>query len=74
MNLVDFIYEFTAELQFIGDNECDYHELKIKRLNGETWKNITTTYILSSNDLDEIEIGLKVLAKKIQKYKENPGE
>ena len=70
MNILDFIYEFEANLEFTGDNECDYNELTIERLSGETWQCVKTTYKLSSNDLDEIELGLKALADKISKYRE----
>lgn len=67
MHLLDLIYEFEAELEFTGDNECDYNELTINRF-GINDVMIREVYKMSSNDLDNLKVGLRTLSNIIDKY------
>ncbi len=67
MNILDLIYEFDVKLEFTGDNECDYNEMKINRIGLNEIK-VCETYQLTSRELDDLDLGLRVLSEKIQKY------
>lgn len=68
MHILDLIYEFEADVEFTGDNECDYNELTINRL-GINDIMTREVYKMNSNDLDNLAIGLSTLAGIIDKYR-----
>ncbi len=67
MNLLDFIYEFKANLEFLGDNEIDIHRFVIEYIGLNDIKS-AAIYDLSTQDLRDLDLGLRAMSGVIKKH------